>query len=150
MRRSGVCVRFVDERVMRGRSMGDESNGREKMEQVELQEEALRQRVCTDLAKTGLLGEEAKRIAEAIVEQLRLTGPGGYEDLLAGVRFSHQARADAMADWTRMQRELRQLERLMSGFGTEIRKLDEVLEVLAAYVRRMRTSVGDGDEQILH
>jgi len=55
-----------------------------------------------------------------------------------------------MADWDRMQRELRQLERLMSGFGTEIRKLDEVLEVLAAYVRRMRSSIGDGEERLLH
>jgi hypothetical protein len=125
-------------------------DGSDHSDATELQDEALRQRVCGDLARIGLLGEEAKRIAEAIVEQLRLTGPNGYEDLLAGVRFSHQARADVVADWARMQRELRQLERLMGGFGTEIRKLDEVLEVLAAYVRRMRTSVGDGAKQLLH
>ena len=115
-----------------------------------LDEEAMRQRVTADLAQVGLIGEEAKRIGEAIVEQLRLTGPGGYEDLLAGVRFSHQARTDVAADLTRMQRELKQLERLMGGFATELRKLDEVLEVLAAYVRRMRTSVGDDGNQVLH
>ena len=130
--------------------MDDGSNHSDEAHQSELKEEALRQRVCGDLAKIGLLGEEAKRIADAIVEQLRLTGPGGYEDLLAGVRFSHQARTDVVADWSQMQRELRQLERLMSGFGTEIRKLDEVLEVLAAYVRRMRTSAGNGATQLLH
>ena len=149
IRRPNGRVHFVDERNMRGWAMDDESN-REDVDQVELQEEALRQRVCADLAKSGLLGEEAKRIADAIIEQLRLTGAQGYEDLIAGVRFSHQARAEVMADWDRMQRELRQLERLMSGFGTEIRKLDEVLEVLAAYVRRMRSSIGDGEERLLH
>ena len=90
------------------------------------------------------------RITQAIIEQLRLTGPGGYEDLLAGVRFCHQARADVAADLARAQRELRQLERLMGGFATELRKLDEVIEVLTAYVRRMRSTVGVGASSLLH
>jgi hypothetical protein len=115
-----------------------------------LDEEAFLRRIRSDLGEIGLLGDEAERIAEAILEQLRLTGPDGYEDLLAGVRFSHQARTDAAAELAQMQRELKQLERLMGGFATELRKLDEVLEVLAAYVRRMRTSVGEGTKQILH
>jgi hypothetical protein len=113
-------------------------------------EEALRERLSADLNALGVVGEAGDRIADAIVEQLRLTGPGGYEDLLAGVRFAHQARADVAADLATAQRELRQLERLMGGFATELRKLDEVLEVLAAYVRRMRTTVGDGSDPLLH
>ena len=135
---------------MRGRRTEDGSNGPGLSAFDELEEEALRQRVCSELAKLGVLGEESKRIAEAIVEQLRLTGPDGYEDLLAGVRFSHQARVDVVSDLTTMQRELRQLERLMGGFATELRKLDEVLEVLAAYARRMRSSAGEGGKQLLH
>ena len=115
----------------------------------QLEEEALRQRICGDLAKIGLLGQEAKRVAEAMIEQLRVTGPEGYEDLLAGVRFSHQARSDVVSELNEMQQELKQIERLMGGFATELRKLDEVLEVLAAYVRRMR-SVGEGEEPVLH
>jgi hypothetical protein len=113
-------------------------------------EEEFRRRIRSDLGEIGLIGDEGERVADAILEQLRVTGADGYEDLLAGVRFSHQARADAAAELARMQRELKQLERLMGGFATELRKLDEVLEVLAAYVRRMRTSVGDGAKQVLH
>ena len=134
---------------MRSRRPGDDSSeGGVAFDEVE--EESLRQRVCADLAKLGLLGDESKRIAEAVVEQLRLTGPGGYEDLLAGVRFSYQARVNVAADLSGMQSELRQLERLMGGFATELRKLDEVLEVLAAYVRRMRSSTDESGNEILH
>ena len=57
---------------------------------------------------------------------------------------------DVVSDLTTMQRELRQLERLMGWFATELRKLDEVLEVLAAYARRMRSSASDGGKQLLH
>ena len=135
---------------MRSKRADDVSSDLGVSDVDDLEEEALRQRVCADLAKLGVLGEESKRIADAIVEQLRLTGPDGYEDLFAGVRFSQQARVDVVADLTSMQRELRQLERLMGGFGTELRKLDEVLEVLAAYVRRMRRSTGDRGERLLH
>ena len=49
-----------------------------------------------------------------------------------------------------LQREVKQLERLMVGCATELRKLDEVLEVLAAYVRRMRTSTDESGNQVLH
>jgi len=116
----------------------------------ELEEEALRQRVCTDLAKVGMIGEEARRVADAIVEQLRLTGPGGYEDLVAGVRFSVQVRVETTGEFDVLQREVKQLERLMVGCATELRKLDEVLEVLAAYVRRMRHSAGEDEDPLLH
>ncbi len=47
----------------------------------------------------------------------------------------------------------RELERLVDGFAGEISKLDEVLGVLSAYVRRMRgsaTPAGPGPEDPLH
>lgn len=135
---------------MRSRRADDVSSGSEISNFDEFDEDRLRERVCADLAKLGVLGEESKRIAKAILGQLRQTGPDAYEDLFAGVRFSQQARLDVVVDLKSTQREFRQLERLMGGFATELRKLDEVLEVLAAYVRRMRSSTGDGGENRLH
>ena len=138
---------------MRGKREGGRVGERGEpgeMRDDELEEEALRQRVCTDLAKVGMIGEEARRVADAIVEQLRLTGPRGYEDLLAGVRFSVQVRVETTGEFDVLQREVKQLERLMVGCATELRKLDEVLEVLAAYVRRMRHSAGDDEDPLLH
>ena len=135
---------------MRGKREGGGVGEPGEMQNDELEQEALRQRVCTDLAKVGMIGEEARRVADAIVEQLRLTGPRGYEDLLAGVRFSVQVRVETTGEFDVLQREVKQLERLMVGCATELRKLDEVLEVLAAYVRRMRHSAGDDEDPLLH
>ena len=110
----------------------------------------LEERVRLDLEGQGVVGEEARRVALAVVRHLVVAGPDGYADLLAGVRMAHAARAEVASDLARTQRELRQLERLMGGFATELRKLDEVLEVLAAYVRRMRGAAGDGTRHIVH
>ena len=35
--------------------------------------------------------------------------------------------------------DLREIQRLLGAFGDEMRKLDEALRVLSAYVQRMRT-----------
>jgi hypothetical protein len=38
---------------------------------------------------------------------------------------------------------IREIERLMNGFAGELEKLDEVVEVIAAYLRRLRDISGD-------
>lgn len=102
--------------------------------------ERLEQRVHGDLESRGIVGAEAARLAKLIVARLLREGPDGYEDLVAGVQIVHHARADLASELADSYREQRQLARLMDGFTTELGKLDETLEVLSAYVRRMRTS----------
>ncbi|MCA9511925.1 MAG: hypothetical protein R3E88_18925 [Myxococcota bacterium] len=112
--------------------------------------DALEARVREDLEREGVLGDEGTRLASAVVDALLASGPDGYADLLRGIRLAHQVRTDAAADLARSHRELRQLDRLMRGFATELRKLDEVVEVLSAYLRRMRTTAGEATRHTLH
>ena len=46
--------------------------------------------------------------------------------------------------------DLRELQRLMEAFGSELEKLDEALLTLSAYVTRMRDSAVSGSNRVLH
>jgi len=114
-------------------------------------ERELRLRIGRDLADLGLLGEEANRTADALVAQLHRTGAEEYDALLAGVRVSEALREDREIAYSDRQRKLREVENLMSGFAAELRKFDEVLEVLSTYVRRMRSCTGEEEgDSVLH
>lgn len=112
--------------------------------------ERLELRVRGDLEDHGITGGEAARLSEVLTARLLERGPEGYEDLVAGAQMISQVRTDLSTDLADSHRELRQLERLMGGFATELRKLDEVIEVLAVYMRRMRDSASDNGRETLH
>ncbi|HET6304749.1 MAG TPA: hypothetical protein VFG80_08200 [Myxococcota bacterium] len=46
--------------------------------------------------------------------------------------------------------ELDELQRLMAGFAGELRKLEEALRILDAYLARMRTQTGSSRGHTLH
>jgi hypothetical protein len=51
---------------------------------------------------------------------------------------------------TRASAELDELQRLMAGFAGELRKLEEALRILDAYLARMRTQTDSSHGQTLH
>ena len=110
--------------------------------------ERLELRVHRDLESRGIPGAEAARLAKPIVARLLREGPDGYEDIVAGVQMVHQARSGLASELAEAYREQRQLARLVDGFTSELGKLDETLEVLSTYVRRMGKS--EDGKQTLH
>ena len=114
-------------------------------------ERRLRLRIGRDLADLGLLGDVAVRTVDAMVAQLREAGEDDYQALLAGVRVSESLREENESVYADRQKKLREVEQLMSGFAAELRKFDEVLEVLSTYVRRMRSCTGEEERgSVLH
>ena len=63
--------------------------------------------------------------------------------LLDGVALGCAALTGSSQGLEDSYRELREMERLMGAFSGELSKLDEILEVLAAYARRMRDNSTD-------
>ena len=110
--------------------------------------ERLEVRVHGDLESRGVVGPEAARLAKSIVARLLREGPDGYEDIVAGVQMVHHARSDLASELADAYKEQRQLARLVDGFTSELGKLDETLEVLSTYVRRMHRS--EDEKQTLH
>ena len=54
------------------------------------------------------------------------------------------------AERTKGAAELDELQRLMTGFAGELRKLEEALRILDAYLARMRTQTASSQGQTLH
>ena len=113
------------------------------------QQDALRDGISADLQTRGVVAPAADALAGHLARQIDGRGDERAA-LLDGVALGFRAQ-DAIAEQlARSAGELQEIERLMSSFAGELSKLDEVLEVLAAYLRRMRTASPTASTRVLH
>jgi len=121
---------------------------------VEASEAALEQapsdRIRADLERRGLSPIVAERLSLRVEGRMGSQQGADYEALLDGVSLAAAAQEDATAEMSQQLRDLQEIERLMNGFSKELTKLDEVLEVLAAHVRKMRGNAPAPGERTLH
>ena len=103
------------------------------------------------LRERGVTDADARSLAEQLAGQLSAHGRGGREAFVEGIAAGWHASDETRARLDRTVSDIKEVERLMGAFTGELSKLDEVLEVLAAYVRRMRSSKSESSEgQTLH
>ena len=103
------------------------------------------------LRERGVTAPDALDLAQRMAPDLMRRQPSAREAYLDGVAACWHATSDTRAELDRSLTDIKEVERLMGAFTGELSKLDEVLEVLAAYVRRMRTSNGETSQgQTLH
>ncbi len=103
------------------------------------------------LRERGVGEADARHLAEHLAVQLDAQGRGGREAFVDGIAAGWHASSETRARLDKSVSDIKEVERLMGAFTGELSKLDEVLEVLAAYVRRMRTSKRETSEgQTLH
>lgn len=103
------------------------------------------------LVEEGIAAEWATRLAVSLATSHRELGHGSAAALIAGAKLTTEAHAAEQADVERNMREVREVERLLGAFSGELEKLDEVLEVLAAYAQRMRPKPSKGSaRRMLH
>lgn len=71
--------------------------------------------------------------------------------VLDAVAMSFVLQQEKSRELARNLKGLKEVERMMGAFSGELSKLDEVLDVLSAYVRRMRsTGSAETTDRILH
>lgn len=118
---------------------------------VEAREDlALPERLSAELQDRGLPAAAADMLVARLQPELDGRAPAELQATLDGVALGFRAQSSLETDLARSAGELQEIERLMGSFAGELTKLDEVLEVLAAYLRRMRTTVPASGSQILH
>lgn len=61
-----------------------------------------------------------------------------YDAALAGVALAHGLHREGEQVLRKSVRDLQELQRLLGVFSDEMRKLDDALQILTAYVKRMR------------
>ena len=111
------------------------------------------------LVDEGVSTEWAGQLAERLDPALRAfsdaapasTDSGAAaEALIRGAAVAVEMQADVYADVERSMRDVKEVERLLGAFSGELEKLDEVLEVLAAYAQRMRNKPVRTPSRTLH
>ena len=101
------------------------------------------------LAQRGLSAEASETLSSQL-EDKGHSAPERLEALLDGVVAAYGAEEAVREELSRSLAELQELERMMESFVGELGKLDESLEVLAAYLQRMRSSSGTAGRRTLH
>ncbi len=96
------------------------------------------------LAAAGVPAELATRLAPDLAAAQHELGRGSAPGLIRGAVLAATLQAESQARVERSLRDVREVERLLGAFSGELEKLDEVLEVLAAYAQRMRPQAPAG------
>lgn len=112
-------------------------------------DQGLRDEICSDLQARGVDPAAAEPLAASLSQQLDEKGDS-YEATLDGIALGFRAQDVVAEQLAKSAGELQEIERLMGSFASELSKLDEVLEVLAAYLRRLRTAAPAPGDRILH
>ena len=93
-----------------------------------------------ELERRGVPEEFSLALAERAAGYASSGGPAAVRAVVDGMSIAFEIERSTREQLTRNLRGLREVERMMGAFSGELSKLDEVLGVLAAYVRRMRSS----------
>jgi hypothetical protein len=105
--------------------------------------------IRTDLEARGVDPVAAESLAQSLCQELDRNGEA-YDAALDGVALGFRAQDVIAEQLAKSAGDLQEIERLMGSFASELSKLDEVLEVLAAYLRRLRTAAPANGDRILH
>jgi len=97
-------------------------------------------RVSADLEARGVSPGRAAQLASQLSQgkSWERLSPEQYEALLDGASVTAAPEQGVAPTGEENVEQVREIERMMQAFAGELAKLDESLEVLSAYVRRMR------------
>jgi len=104
-----------------------------------------RERIGADLRRRGVASEFSASICDRLAPFSEDLTPELYDAVLSGVAMAYGVHRRGVEASRENGPNVREVERLMGGFVSELRKLDETLETLAAYVTRLRTQTGPDD-----
>ena len=99
--------------------------------------EADLERVRSDLENRGIDPEFSRPVARRLVAIAPGLPASEYAAILDGVSAAYSAHREASKSNGANLRHENELQRLMEGFTGELRKLDEALQMLSAYLVRV-------------
>jgi hypothetical protein len=102
------------------------------------------------LTQEGVSAEWAPPLARRLECLHQEMGRGSATILIRAAVAAVDVQSEARADVERNMRDVKEVERLLGAFSGELEKLDEVLEVLAAYAQRMRSKPANKPRHTLH
>jgi hypothetical protein len=106
--------------------------------------------IQADLVARGVEPALARRLAQAIEKRTAVLDAPRYQGVVAGVVLAVTAQRREVEQLRKAAGELGEVKRLLGSFTEEMKKLDEALETLAAYVVRMKNPQPPPSGRVLH
>ena len=106
--------------------------------------------IRADLEARGVAPELAARLAPPVAKRSSVLDPARYQAVIAGIALAARVQRDELTRLQGAARELEEMQRMLGNFADELKKLDEALETLAAYVVRMRRPQTVAARRVLH
>jgi hypothetical protein len=131
-------------------ALRDARNFRDGEESVQVPERRPVGLIRRDLQTRGVAGVAAEALSTLIASKVESQDPEAYEAMLDGVALAVASHSEVGDGNTDRAGECREIERLMGSFAEELNKLDEVLQVLAAHLSRMRSTAAPESERVVH
>jgi hypothetical protein len=103
-----------------------------------------------ELARRGVGDGFAQAVSEALEPFAAELPPEQIEAVIAGVTLAWGVHRRSVESFRRTAGDLEEVQRLLSSFAGELHKLDEALEMLAAYAARLRTQTRTTPTRTLH
>ncbi len=101
-------------------------------------------RILADLRERGIAAELRGSFVERLASVSAEGSPEAYRAALDAVELAYRSGGPAAVG------SFDELEQLMSGFAVELRKLEEAMRTLDAYVTRMRSQADLPPDSRLH
>jgi hypothetical protein len=91
------------------------------------------------LERLGVSGALREALVARLEELASNLSEDAYQAALAGAAAADDVHRIAEESYQRTARDYQEIQRLLGAFSGEMKKLDEALRVLSAYVQKMRT-----------
>ncbi len=102
-----------------------------------------------DLEERGIDPEYSRPISQQLVAVAPERSTREYDAVLAGVVATYRAQREVSESHAAADRRAHEMQRLIEGFARELRKFDEGLQLLSAFLVRMsRVSIRDSSDKI--
>ena len=103
-----------------------------------------RQRIRADLERRGVTEQFSEPFSERLAEIAGQLSASEYHAAVLAMTAAYEVCQADPAGFEGRCRDVREIQRLMQGFAGEMRKLEESLGIVSAYLLRLR-SAADGD-----
>ena len=110
----------------------------------------LRDRIEADLVQRGVSAPFSAPVAARLAERCSQLETPAYEAALDGVAAAFTVYSEDCEALERSARNIDEIQRLMRGFAGELRKLEEGLRIVSAYVLRMNDKATKDRRSLLH
>ena len=103
-----------------------------------------RQRIRADLERRGVTERFSEPFAQRLAEIAGQLSASEYHAAVLAMTAAYEVCQGDAEGFESRCRDVREIQRLMQGFAGEMRKLEESLSIVSAYLVRLR-SAADGD-----